>query len=117
MNNLINLIRLSNLNKNKIIKIPIKKKNAYLLKILIQLNFIKFIKIEKKSFFINLNKKIIKIKSFLKLKKKKITLKELKKITLKKKNLILISSNIGIINNITAYNNNVGGILIANIFI
>jgi len=85
---LINLIKLNLIYKKKIFKYKINKKNINLIKILITLNIVKFVKKNKKFSYIYINN-FVKYNFLKNLYKpsRKITLKNeiIKKLTLKKK--------------------------------
>ena len=87
--NIINLIKIGLKYKKKYIKTNLNKNNKNLIKILIKLNFIKFIKLEKKNtyfIFINNSNPFKNIKNLYKPSSKfSISYKELKKLSLKKK--------------------------------
>ena len=113
---IINIIKLNLQLKNKIIKIKLVKSDFKILKIFIQLNIIKNIKLYKNNLYlIKLNNNTL-LKNLINLYKpsrpNKINLKSIIKINRKKSNLFYLSTNIGIINNFEAEKNKVGGILL-----
>ena len=118
---IINTIKL-NLNfKNKMVKINLNKSDFKILKIFLKLNIIKNIKLyKKKTYIITLNNSTV-LKNIINLYKPskpvKITLKNIIKINRKRSNLFFLSTNTGIINNIEAEKNKIGGILIFKILI
>lgn len=116
--NLINLIKLNLIYKKKIIKYKFNKKNINIIKILIILNIIKYVKKNKKIIFIYINNfyKHNYINSFYK-PSRSIYLKNsvIKKLTLKKKWIFLLSTNKGVITNFEAVKKKLGGTLILKI--
>lgn len=115
---LINLIKLNLIYKKKLIKYKYNKKNINIIKILIILNIIKYVKKKNKHIYIyinNLYKKnninnLYKPSRLLFLKNKTI-----KKLTLKKKWIFLLSTNKGILTNFEAINKKLGGIFLLKI--
>lgn len=113
---IINLIKL-NLNlKNKMFKTKLVKSDFVILKIFLKLNIIKNIKLyEKDIYMINLNTDVF-FKNIINLYKPskpvKINLKNLNKINRTKTNLFFISTNVGVISNIEAQKNKIGGVLV-----
>lgn len=118
--NIINLIKIGLKYKKKYIKTNLNKNNKNLIKILIKLNFIKFIKLEKKNtyfIFINNSNPFKNIKNLYKPSSKfSISYKELKKLSLKKKWIMILSTNNGILTNFESIKKRTSGILIATIF-
>lgn len=118
---IINTIKLNLQLKNKIIKIKLIKSDFEILKIFLQLNIIKSIKLYKNNtYLIKLNNNTL-LKNLINLYKpsrpNKINLKTIVKINRKKSNLFYLSTNIGLINNFEAEKNKVGGILLLKVWI
>jgi len=115
---LINLIKLNLIYKKKIFKYKINKKNINLIKILITLNIVKFVKKNKKFSYIYINN-FVKYNFLKNLYKpsRKITLKNeiIKKLTLKKKWIFLVSTNKGILTNFEAIKKKLGGVILIKI--
>jgi ribosomal protein S8 len=116
--NLINLIKLNLIYKKKIIKYKYNKKNLSIIKILIILNIIKYVKRNNKTIYIYINNlyKHNYINNIYK-PSRSVFLKNsiIKKLTLKKKWVFLLSTNKGIITNFEAVKKKTGGILILKI--
>lgn len=118
----INGIKLSILYNKKGFIIENNKNNLDLLKNLIKINIIKFIKIEDKKIlvFINYinNKPVFKniINLFKPGHKMFISLKNLKKISEKHNWILIISTNQGVLNNFEAVKKKTGGVLISKIW-
>lgn len=118
---IINLIKL-NLNlKNKMFKTKLIKSDFVVLKIFLKLNIIKNIKLYKKNTYIIYLNNDVFLKNLINLykpsKPTKINLKNLIEINRKKTNLFFISTNLGLISNIEAEKNKIGGILVFKILI
>jgi ribosomal protein S8 len=119
--NIINLIKMGYLYKKKNLKIKIYKNQQQLLKILIQLNMIKFLKkidnynnymiyltyVNNKPIFSNIKNLYKPSKIYY------ITLKNLIKFNKNNRSIILMSTNKGVMTNFEAINLKCGGILIA----
>jgi len=118
--NIINLIKIGLKYKKKYIKLKLNKNKKTLIKILIKLNFIKFIKLEKKNTYVVFfnNSNVFKnIKNLYKPSSKlSISFRELKKLSFKKKWIIILSTNKGVITNFESIKKKTSGILIATIF-
>lgn len=114
---LINLIKINILNKKNKIILKNLKINKNLLKILIKLNIIKYIILKNNNIIIYLNffkknKSIFKLKNtFKKTSLKIIKYKNLKKIN-KKNNILILSTNKGLITNYDAMKKKIGGLII-----
>jgi len=115
---LINLIKLNLIYKKKVLKYTIKKNNINIIKILITLNIIKYVKKNNKNVYIYINNFIKHnfIKNLYK-PSKKIFLKNeiIKKLTIKKKWIFLVSTNKGILTNFEAIKKNLGGVMLLKI--
>lgn len=115
---LINLIKLNLIYKKKILKYKIKKSNINIIKILITLNIIKYVKKENKHVYIYINNFIKHnfLKNLYKPSKKMFLKNEIiKKLTIKKKWIFLVSTNKGILTNFEAVKKNLGGIMLLKI--
>jgi len=115
---LINLIKLNLIYKKKKFKYKTNKKNTNLIKLLILLNIVKYIKKNNKFtyFYVNNFYKTNFIKN-LYTPSKKIFLKNeiIKKLTIKKKWIFLVSTNKGLLTNFEAIKKNLGGVLLIKI--
>lgn len=118
---IINLIKINiNLN-NKIIKTKLVKSDFKILNIFIKLNIIVSIKpIKNNEYLILLNNNTI-FKNFKNMYKPSklisVSLKTIRVNNKKNKNIFYLSTNKGIINNVEAENNQVGGFLVLQIYI
>lgn len=115
---LINLIKLNLIYKKKVLKYKIKKSNINIIKILITLNIIKYVKKENKHVYIYINNFIKHnfLKNLYKPSKKMFLKNEIiKKLTIKKKWIFLVSTNKGVLTNFEAVKKNLGGIMLLKI--
>lgn len=116
---LINNIKIAIIYKKKLIRLNLNKKELILVKILIKLNIIKFIKIYKNGKFdiiINQNNNFKNIKNLFKPGQKiSISKNELQKITLKNNLILVLSTNKGILTNFEALKKKTSGFLIMKI--
>lgn len=118
----INGLKLSIIYNKKGFIVQNNVKNLNLLKVLLKIGIIKFIKVEGKNFVVYINyinnKPIFKniINMYKPSNKNYISLKNLKKISLKKNWILILSTNKGVMNNFEALNKNLGGLLIAKIW-
>lgn len=118
----INGVKLSILYNKKGFIIEKNKNNIELLKNLIKINLIKFIKIENNKIIVYINyinnepifKNIVNL--FKPGHKMVISLKNLKKISEKHNWILILSTNKGLLNNFEAINQKVGGVLISKIW-
>lgn len=117
-NNLINLIKLNLIYKKKVIKYKYNKKNTNIIKKLIILNIIKYVKKQKNNIYLYINN-LYKHNYINNLYKPSrclfIKSKIIKKLTLKKKWIFLLSTNKGIITNFEALKKKIGGIILLKI--
>lgn len=119
--NIINIIKINILNKKNKIIIKKNKINNRIIKILIKLNIIKYVIKKNENIIIYLNffkknKSIFKLKNmFKKTNVKIIKFKNLIKIN-KKNNILLLSTNKGLLTNYDAIKKKTGGILILHIW-
>jgi ribosomal protein S8 len=117
-NNIINIIKIGfKYNKKKIILNNINNKEMYLIKLLINVNLIKIIKLNKNYvIFLKYYKNKPIFNNIINMSKtshlKYVSLKNIKKINLTKDWLFILNTNKGLINNFEAEKNGVGGILI-----
>lgn len=116
---LINNIKISIIYKKKLIRLNLNKKELILIKILIKLNIIKFIKHYKNNKFdiiINQNNNFKNIKNLFKPGQKiSISKNELQKITSKNNLILILSTNKGILTNFEALKKKTSGFLIMKI--
>ena len=121
--NTINLIKTGYYLKKKNLKIKLNNKEKQILKIFLQLNIIKMIKINKNIYniyFQYINNEVIfkNIKNIYKPSKPFfINLKQILKINKKNNSIFYISTNKGIINNFEAEKYRIGGVLVLKIII
>lgn len=117
---IINKIKINIKFKKNKLRIKLNKKDKHLIKILLKLNFIKYIKHYKNEnydIFLNNNNFLKNIKNLYKPSSKwSISKKELIKLSFKKKWILLLSTNNGIITNFEALKKKTSGILIAILF-
>ena len=122
MINCINLIKISIKNNKKGFILNNKNKNLSILKPLLKLNWIKFIKIKNKKIivYINyINKKTIFRNIKILYKKSNlmcVSYNNLKKLNSKHNWMFIISTSKGILNTLESLNNKIGGILIAKLW-
>lgn len=118
----LNAIKMTILYNKKGFIIDKNKNNLDLLKILLKINIISFIKINNNSIYVHINyvnnKPIFKniTNLFKPGHKLHISLKNLKKISYKHNWILILSTSKGVLNNFEAINQNVGGILIMKIW-
>jgi ribosomal protein S8 len=119
--NIINIVKLHLLLKNKIIKVKLHKKDFMILKIFLKLNIVKYIKKYKNNtylIYINTETQYTDILNLHKPSKPiTINLKNLKKINKKKNNLLYLSTTLGLINSFEAENNKIGGFILMNVWL
>lgn len=119
--NTINTLKLNYLLKKKNLKIKLNKKELKILKIFLQLNIIKLIKINKNIFniyfqYINNEPVFYSIKNIYKPSKPTfISLKQINKINKKSNYIFFISTNKGLVTNLEAEKYGIGGVLILKI--
>ncbi len=118
---IINLIKIASKLKKKTIYVKLKRHDLKLIKILIKLNFIKFIeplldKKKKKIFKLVINTNNNKFKNIKNMYKvsnlKKIKLKKIKYVTYKKCWFFIMTTSCGILTNIEALKKKVGGVIL-----
>lgn len=120
--NCINNLKLSILYNKKGFIVKNNKNNINLLKNLIKINLIKFIKIENSIIYVYINyinnKPIFKfiVNLFKPGHKIYISLKNLKKISYKNNWILILSTNKGLLNNFDAIQKKTGGLLLAKIW-
>lgn len=118
---IINLIKINIKLNNKLVKTKLTKSDFKILNIFLKLNIITNIKIFKKNEYIitiNNNSAFKNFKNLYKPSKPvKINLRSIINNNKKNKNLFFISTTKGLINNIEAENNKIGGFLILKIFL
>jgi len=116
---LINNIKIATIYKKKLIRLNLNKSEINLIKILLKLNIIKFIKLNKNNQYdiiINHNNNFKNIKNLFKPGQKiSISMDELKILSFKKNWILILSTNKGILTNFEAIKKKTSGFLIMKI--